>query len=284
MSEAESILSNLSSNKTISESVGFLESSSLIAKLGFFILVIIVYILLLKLGITIISWIFSPKKNPHLITGMVSANELMIFPQDPSIKNAQTIIRSDNQSKGIEFTWSVWLLINDLKTNEGKYKHVFHKGNIDFEQLSATNENGLNFPNNAPGLYILPNTNALAIIMNTFNVINEEIIINDIPLNNWVNVVIRCKNTELDVYINGTIAKSLTLTGVPKQNYGDVYVALNGGFSGYISNLWYYDYAVGINEIDSVNKKGPNTKMLGKTTSYSTNYLSNRWYYTENSI
>ncbi|MEI6614520.1 MAG: LamG-like jellyroll fold domain-containing protein, partial [Chrysiogenales bacterium] len=95
---------------------------------------------------------------------------------------------------------------------------------------------GLNFPNNAPGLYIAPNTNNLVIFMNTFNVINEEIEVNDIPLNKWVNVMIRCENTTLDVYINGTIVKSHHLHGVPKQNYGDVYIAPNGGFSGYISN------------------------------------------------
>jgi hypothetical protein len=54
--------------------------------------------------------------------------------------------------------------------------------------------------------------------MNTFNVINEEITIPDVPLNKWVNVIIRCQNTTLDVYINGTITRSVELTGVPKQN------------------------------------------------------------------
>ena len=50
----------------------------------------------------------------------------------------------------------------------------------------------------------------------------------------------------LDVYINGSIIKSHHLHGVPKQNYGDVYIAPNGGFAGYISNLWYYNYALSI--------------------------------------
>jgi len=100
-----------------------------------------------------------------------------------------------------------------------KYRCVFYKGNDYATQMSSSPPSdkdvnvdsldylGMNFPNNAPGLYITPNTNNLAVIMNTFNVINEEIIINDIPLNKWLNVVIRCQNTNLDVYINGTIAK-----------------------------------------------------------------------------
>ena len=75
--------------------------------------------------------------------------------------------------------------------------------------------------------------------MNTFDVINKEIEVPNIPINKWVNVIIRCHTTTLDVYINGTLARSIELSGVPKQNYGDVYVAMNGGFDGYISNLWY---------------------------------------------
>jgi hypothetical protein len=119
--------------------------------------------------------------------------------------------------------------------------------------------------------------------MNTFNVINEEIIIPDIPLNKWVNVIIRCQDTVLDVYINGTITRSLQLQGVPKQNYGDVFVAMNGGFEGYISNLWYYNYALGTAAIQNLNKKGPNKTMVDSNGSGmndgTLNYLSLNWFF-----
>jgi hypothetical protein len=117
--------------------------------------------------------------------------------------------------------------------------------------------------------------------MNTYNDINEEVVINDIPLNKWLNVIIRCKNTTLDIYINGTITKSLELSGVPKQNYGDVYVGMNGGFSGYVSNLWYYDYSLGTASIYNLVKNGPNTKMVGSSamSMKNPNYLSVRWFF-----
>ena len=119
--------------------------------------------------------------------------------------------------------------------------------------------------------------------MNTFNDINEETVIPDIPLNKWVNVIIRCQNNKLDVYVNGTITRSVQLMGVPKQNYGDVFVAGNGGFNGYISNLWYYNYALGTSDIANISAKGPNTT-LTSTSSINTilkdqNYLSLRWYF-----
>jgi hypothetical protein len=117
--------------------------------------------------------------------------------------------------------------------------------------------------------------------MNTFNVINEEIIVDNVPLNKWVNVIIRCQNNTLDVYINGTIIKSHHLHGVPRQNYGDVFIAPNGGFSGYISNLWYYNYALGTSQIAKLAANGPNTNMLGSNSLNlrDANYLSLRWFF-----
>ena len=216
-----------------------------------------------------------PSNSPKLIDGMVDATQLIVFPQDPSSNGAVTIYRSVNANEGVEFTWSVWMFIDNLQYLEGQYKHVFYKGNSDLES------NGLNFPNNAPGLYIAPNTNALVVMMNTFNVINEEIIIPGIPLNKWVNVIIRCRNTTLDVYINGTITRSIQLIGVPKQNYGNVYVGQNGGFAGNISNLWYYNYALGTSAIQNLVKNGPNTQMIGSTgmNLKNPNYLSMRWFF-----
>jgi hypothetical protein len=258
----------------------FLESNSLVAKVAFLLLVVFAFVILLKLGISAVTYLYKPSDSPRLINGMVDATQMIVFPQDPSNNGAVTIYRSVNATDGLEFTWSVWIFISNLQTNSGIYKHVFSKGNSDLQ------EDGLIQPNNAPGLYIAPDTNALVLLMNTYNVINEEITIPDIPLNKWINVIIRCQGTILDIYINGTISRSLNLSGVPKQNYGDVYVAMNGGFSGYISNLWYYNYALGTAAIQNLVAKGPNTKMIGGTSGSflnpETNYLALRWFFNNN--
>ena len=270
-----------SANKYIDSTGEFINSQSIVAKVAFLLFVFFAFIILLRIGIVILAYFFSPKSTSKLIDGMIDAKQLIVIPQDPSTPGAKTIYRSNNATDGIEFTWSCWIYVEDLTYNSGKYKCVFYKGNDYAETTSPEGELGLNFPNNAPGLYIAPNTNDLVVMMNTFNVINEEIVINDIPLNKWINVIIRCQNTTLDVYINGMIAKSHELHGVPKQNYGDVYVAMNGGFSGYISNLWYYDYALGINAIQNMSKNGPNNKMTASSalTMTNPNYLSLRWFF-----
>lgn len=253
----------------------FLESNSLVSKFAFLILVFIVFIILLKIGVYLIGWWYKPRPSPHLIDGMVDATQMLIYPQDPSSNNAVTIYRSINANQGLEFSWSVWIFISNLQTDTGIYKHIFSKGN------SNLNKQGVVSPNNAPGLYIAPDTNALVVMMNTYNVINEEIVIPDIPINKWINVILRCQGTKLDVYINGTISRSINMVGVPKQNYGDVYVAMNGGFNGYISNLWYYNYSLGTAAIQQIVANGPNTKMIGTTgmTDPSRDYLSLRWFF-----
>jgi hypothetical protein len=269
-------------NKYTNATKEFLESNSLVAKVAFLLLILVIFVILLRLGISLLGYLFGPSNTPKLINGMIDAKQIIVIPQDPSEVGAVTISRSVNATEGIEFTWSVWIFIDDLTYNSGKYKCVFYKGNDYATNPDSTEQQqGLNFPNNAPGLYIAPNTNNLVVFMNTFNVINEQITVEDIPLNKWVNVLIRCQNNILDIYINGTITKSHHLHGVPKQNYGDVYIAPNGGFSGYISNLWYYDYAMSTTAINKLVTKGPNTNMKGSNAlkMKNPNYLSLRWFF-----
>jgi len=254
----------------------FMDSNSLVAKFSFLLLVIFLFIVILGISINLIASLFGPSTHQKIINGMINASSQMLtITQDPNVKGSKTVYRSVNASDGIEFSWSVWIYINDLDISSGKYKHIFSKGNY------GPNQNGINAPNNAPGLYIAPNTNQLCVIMDTYEVIGEEVDIPDIPLNKWVNIIIICKNKSLNVYINGTITKSAELIGVPKQNYGDVYVAMNSGFNGYISNLWYYNHALGTLAIEDLVQRGPNTTMTDSSslTNKNADYLSLRWYF-----
>ena len=252
----------------------FMQSNSLVSNFAFLLLVIFLFIILLRIGISSLVYFMKPVDSPQLINGMVDAKQMMVFNQDPASSGSKTIYRSVNANDGIEFTWSVWVFINSF-TNSNTYKHIFSKGNY------TISSNGMMDPNNAPGLYIAPEENTMVVVMNTYQVINEEITIPNIPINKWINVLIRCQNNTLDVYINGTISRSINLVGVPKQNYGNVYVAANGGFDGYVSNLWYYNYALGTSAIQKLVEKGPNTKMIGSNGMSDTmyNFLSLRWFF-----
>jgi hypothetical protein len=77
------------------------------------------------------------------------------------------------------------------------------------------------------------------------------------------------------------------MTSIVKQNYDDVNICLNGGFSGYLSNLSYYNNAISIAEIQDILTSGPNMKSVSKNLDDSFNrprYLADRWYFDQNEV
>lgn len=293
ISELMTQFEQFKTNQYVQGGKEFLQSNSIIAKFAFLILILLVFMMLLSLGSFIMALLFSNKHNPILLDGLINSTQMMIIPQDPSKKGAVPIYRSNNEREGMEFTWSVWIFVNDFgNTDTTSIKHVFHKGSntMNVTGSGAGGQQGENFPINGPGLYIIPrikNSSAgdvagLKVIMNSFENIDEEVTVSNLPLNKWVNVILRVtKQNQLDVYINGTLSKRHMLTGVPRQNYGDVYLSMNGGFSGNTSSLRYFEKALGTNAIQNIVNKGPNKIAVAGTMDIkhdTTKYLSTRWF------
>lgn len=269
----------------------FLNSNNIVAKLSFLILVVLIFTIVFKLCLQLLMWLMSPSNNPRLINGMIDGSHTVIIPQDPKTSGSILVPRSINASKGIEFTWSVWLFIKNDKLYS-EYRHIFNKGTsmrllnsddyTDTGNIKEGVDNGIMYPNNAPGLYLTPYTNDIMLIINTHENINEHITITDVPLNKWINVVCKCQGRQVSVYVNGTITKSHQLMSVPKQNYENINVALNGGFNGHLSNLFYYDYALSPKSIRDIARDGPNTSqssVMANIQSAYNNYLSMRWFF-----
>jgi hypothetical protein len=268
-------------NENAEASTGFLSSNTIVAKFAFIILIIIIFVLLLNLGIVLLSRINSPSSNPYLINGMISGGTQRTITQDPSDRNAIPISRSNNEKTGLEFTYSTWIYLEDIGQNAGNtllYRNIFNKGDNTYDDTTGI------ALNNGPGLYLeSPDTTSspeyaqLKVIMDTYADNSSEIEIDNVPIKKWVNVIIRAQNTVIDVYINGSIAQRVILDEVPKQNYYNMHVGQNGGFSGQISNLRYYQKALNIFEIKQILDEGPNLNSDVSTTGYY-NYLSNLWY------
>jgi hypothetical protein len=267
----------------VSGSKDFLDSNSYVAKTAFLILTVIVFVYVLRACVAIIGFLFSPNSTPYLVNGLIDGmvGNLRI-PQDPSQANAVTIIRSKNDEGGIGITWSVWLYIKQnskITSDVGKWRHVFNKGSIRSSETDPTK--GIMMPNNGPGLYLKDDYSAIRVVMSTFDNPNTSVDVENIPINKWFNVIIRVENTVLDVFINGDLAQRLPLNSVPFQNYGDVNVAINGGFNGVLSSLRYHSFALGTRAIANIVSEGPNLKMIGASGGAPglMDYLSMRWYY-----
>jgi len=262
-------------------------SNTIIAKVAFLILVIIAFLFLLNLGINLIGYFTSFSTNPYLVSGMLDGNAAAIIPQDPTNTNSVYLKRSNNETTGSEFTWSVWLYLTDIPT-DSSFHPIFNKGDKTFDKNNLA-------MNNAPGLYYgYPSrasgegNNILTVVMDVESTSDNnnqnqsiKLPIKDIPLQKWVNVMIRLENTLLDIYVNGTISARTTLTSVPRQNYYDVNVCQSSGFPGKLSDLRYFSRALNVFDIQTIVSKGPNTNSsdLSPTSKNIFNYLSNLWYY-----
>lgn len=263
----------------------YLQSNTVVAKFAFLVLVIILFVVILKLGIWLLSFFLSPKESPYVVKGLVNGGEKIIVSSDPKDANSVPIFRSNNESNGLEFTWSNWLFIDSIPNNND-YHHIFSKGNDEY------NTDGIATVNNGPGLYLTnqsqdgANTAKLHVVMDSvqMNDPNITLEIDNIPIKNWVHVAIRIKNTILDVYVNGTIAGRIVLDHVPKQNYQPVILSgSNKTMSGKISDLRYFNRAIDVFEINAIVSNGPNltTSSLSDESNKGGNYftyLSNNWY------
>lgn len=279
------------SDKTASNvdaSKEFLTSNTIIAKAAFVLLILILFLFFLYLGISAMQFIINPSNNPYLVKGLVSGNAGITIPQDPTQEKAVTLLRSNNKKTGLEFTWSTWIYIKDLNSSSTNHQNIFNKGIKKYEKLGMSVSNG-------PGMYIspqsttvanTPNTAGLTIIMDltgtdaTTSYEYTKVDIADIPIQKWINVIIRMKNTMMDIYINGVISNRKILPLIPKQNYYDIQVCQNGGFSGSLSNLRYYDRALNVIQINNIVFWGPNLSSSNSisTTNGGFDYLASSWY------
>ncbi len=283
---ANQMMAKFRNNRMVSGTTDFLYSNSLVAKVCFLVLIIILFIIGSRLGSRLIAWLLSPSKNPILIDGLRKGNSPLRIYQDPKQQDSVPIMRSVNERDGLEFTWSVWLFVEKINNGEDltdeRKQHIFNKGSYentggktDFDNIDIQ---GMNFPNNAPGLYLSRKENALYVLMNTFTGVLEEVKIPDIPMNKWINVVMRCKGRNMDTYVNGTIVSRHVFQSVPRQNYGDVWVAQRGGFSGMLSSLRYYSHALTGVEVENLVKAGPNLTADDSMKIFPP-FLALRWFF-----
>jgi hypothetical protein len=216
-----------------------------------------------------------------------------MFTQDPRSGDSAMLYMSNNERSGPEFSYSFYIFVGDDNvTTENGLNHVFHKGYAG------------QYPLLGPGVYMHSNTNKMRVYMNSYETWNNYVDIDNFPVKKWVHVVIVCKGKAIDVFVNGNVAKRLVLErSVPYQNFQNVHVFsdrrvrictpgsgtgdavcsdvedLNvfGVFSGMLSNLTYYSYAISYTEIADLMAEGPSKKTDTMDQSRPP-YLADQWW------
>ena len=214
-----------------------------------------------------------------------SSSRTITIKQDPNNPASKNLPSSDNQLTGIEFSYSTFLYVSD-DTDDGSgtlsWKSVFYKG---YEAGP--------FPLMGPGVFVSSGQTGgttLRIMMNTYDSWFNALDVTQIPLNKWFHLAIVLHSSSLEAYVNGNLANKLSLKGtLPYQNYQPLILFPNtktsqtdfgnttgtttkygvpagesfyvsGKFSGYISSMIYFSYALTYSEIQGLLNLGPSSQ------------------------
>ena len=244
-----------------------IRSNPLIKKLFIIMLIVVIILVLLYFLNRHNAW---KKNNPTLVNKVVNAKKLITV-------SAEKI---PNSQEGTEFTYNFWMFVNDWNYKYGEAKCVMYKGDKGANQTS-------------PGVWLYPDTNRLMVRVachnsdvknnylypennNNMNPLTNESMLSkegtqyvcdipNIPLQRWVNVGIVLFNRTVDVYMNGKLARSCILPGIPKLNNKDLHIADFGGFGGFLSCLKVSNRALDPRKMYDLYEKGPDCNNLGLT-------------------
>jgi hypothetical protein len=136
--------------------------------------------------------------------------------------------------------------------------------------------------------------------MNSFKTWNNFVEVDNFPVQKRVHVVIVCKNSSLEIFINGNLSRKMSFDGYsPYQNYQDVCCFSNrilhltqatipsadidgfhvfGVMKGMLSRLNYFNYAVCYAEIQKLMNEGPSSEMDSGIMNNVPPYLDDTWW------
>lgn len=183
------------------------------------------------------------------LTGSDSSGDLLSSLHDATTSTTipGTSAPLSNQSQGAYGTqW--WMFVKDWNYGYGKEKSVLIRPD-------PTNTAVMN-----PSISLHPTDNTLKVSISIFpmnssasktepapatgsGASTDDVFICEvpnIPLQSWFSVSTTVFGKNLDIYIDGKLVKSCMLPGVPKPAIGDIQISPNGGFSGYMCNVYHY--------------------------------------------
>jgi hypothetical protein len=139
-------------------------------------------------------------------------------------KDINTNMKTTVCNKGITWSFSSWIYVNDWKYRFGEKKYIIQSDNVN--------------------MWLGEKEPHLHISTNLFNNAKDKaIVFKNLPLQKWFNIVIILDNRNLDLFINNELYRSIYFDQVPEQKkVTNLTIFPNGGLSGYISQFRYYSY------------------------------------------
>lgn len=203
---------------------------------------IIIIVIIIVILFFLIKYYWS--SNSTLTSGVNDASVMQTI-------SASSLKQSDTGANAANYTYSIWVYIDDWSYRYGEEKIIFGRAATNTNETSTIGpkepgplvtlgalENSISFL-----LTVYPGSTSTTSVTNSSSVVNTCSVRN-IPIQKWVNVLMSVYGRSLDVYLDGKLVKTCVLDGPAKVNSNtDVYVTPNGGFSGYTSKFQYWPNA-----------------------------------------
>lgn len=220
-----------------------------------------IFIVILVIIVAVLLYFFMSSKSS--LSSTVSATTM------------QTIAPSSlpSNSNPVNFAYSIWFYVNDWQYKYGDTKIIFGRMSTNGTTSSTTNMTYEEILDNSPcpvvtlGQY----QNDISILLDQTSTGSapttevEPVVVTNIPLQKWVNLVMSVYGKTMDVYIDGKLVQTVVLIGPANVNTTqNVYVTPCGGFNGWTSNLQYFPNPLNPQQVWSIYQKG-----------YGSGYLAN---------
>ena len=167
--------------------------------------------------------------------------------------------------EGEKYTFSFWINVNSIPEN----------GHWDSD---VNTPKGIISHYDSPSVYYLIKEGTLSVVIGYKDKlgINSKYVINlrDFKQQVWQNVIIVVNNRNVDVYLNGVIAKSIYLPNIPWISNDNLYIGQAGNnFFGHVSLVEYVNDALKKGQVENLYNKNKNRNLLkDKLLTYSEYY------------
>jgi len=188
-----------------------------------------------------------------------------------NLRNGQAVTKIDGKNLpggglSTNYAFSTWFYVNDWTYKYGNPKIIFARSNLNNNEPMAAS---IKTSGPSPCVALGDTENSIHVYVSCFspNTTPDDIIVNNIPIQKWVNLSISINEKTLDVYLDGKLVKTQILSGTAKVSQNDLYLTPDGGFDGWTSKFLYFEKPMNPQQAQNIYADGP-TGWLSNLSTY----------------
>ena len=183
-------------------------------------------------------------KDVNTLSGLTSGQTMQTI-------NPSSLAASSSSGNTSNFTYSIWMYIDDWNYRYGEEKVLFGRMVVGSKTsqpcpsvvLGALENNVIVSLTVFPGQDTVPTTTTTTTTTTTSSSASmvHRCAVANVPIQKWVNLLVSVYGRSMDIYLDGKLVKTCVLPGVAKIDANaPAYITPNGGFSGWTSKFQYW--------------------------------------------